>query len=177
MFVCSCGKVSLPSPTVCPWTHRDSLPVSARIKGVPHHTWPCALFLKCSNYSFIKILKVIFIVSNCILSIFVVFFFKTKGQDIFQRSILGHILPEAMVCYLENYEPEKFSEIFLGEFDTPEAIWSSEMRWIILTYVYASNVCCWSPGLISIARSILIVSVCSRSTDRFWQDLKLLLFS
>ena len=50
------------------------------------------------------------------------------GQDIFQRSILGHILPEAMVCYLENYEPEKFSEIFLGEFDTPEAIWSSEMR-------------------------------------------------
>lgn len=59
-----------------------------------------------------------------------VFYFvlKTKGQDVFQRSILGHILPEAMVCYLENYEPEKFSEIFLGEFDTPEAIWSSEMR-------------------------------------------------
>lgn len=56
------------------------------------------------------------------------FVLKTKGQDIFQRSILGHILPEAMVCYLENYEPEKFSEIFLGEFDTPEAIWSSEMR-------------------------------------------------
>ena len=45
-----------------------------------------------------------------------------------QRSVLGHILPEAMVCYLENYEPEKFAEIFLGEFDTPEAIWSSEMR-------------------------------------------------
>lgn len=60
--------------------------------------------------------------------IFVVVVLKTKGQDIFQRSILGHILPEAMVCYLENYESEKFSEIFLGEFDTPEAIWSSEMR-------------------------------------------------
>lgn len=51
------------------------LPMSAVIKGVPHHTWPCALFLKCSNYSFIKILKVIFIVSNYILSIFVVFVF------------------------------------------------------------------------------------------------------
>ena len=60
--------------------------------------------------------------------IFFVVVLKTKGQDIFQRSILGHILPEAMVCYLENYESEKFSEIFLGEFDTPEAIWSSEMR-------------------------------------------------
>lgn len=46
-----------------------------------------------------------------------------------QRSVLGHMLPEAMICYLENYEPEKFAEIFLGEFDTPEAIWSSEMRY------------------------------------------------
>lgn len=37
-----------------------------------------------------------------------------------QQSILGQILPEAMVCYLENYGAEKFAEIFLGEFDTPE---------------------------------------------------------
>lgn len=39
-----------------------------------------------------------------------------------------------MVCYLENYSPEKFAEIFLGEFDTPEAIWNAEMRselWIL----------------------------------------------
>lgn len=42
--------------------------------------------------------------------------------------MLGNILPEAMVCYLENYSPEKFAEIFLGEFDTPEAIWNAEMR-------------------------------------------------
>lgn len=75
--------------------------------------------------SFIRKLKDNFSVSDYV---FLVFFLKTKGQDIFQRSILGHILPEAMVCYLENYEPEKFAEIFLGEFDTPEAIWSSEMR-------------------------------------------------
>ncbi|XP_016430082.1 dnaJ homolog subfamily C member 13-like [Sinocyclocheilus rhinocerous] len=53
---------------------------------------------------------------------------EAKGQDIVQRSVLGSMLPEAMVCYLENYEAERFSEIFLGEFDTPEAIWSSEMR-------------------------------------------------
>ena len=55
------------------------------------------------------------------------FFFQNKSSDIMQKSVIGHILPEAMVCYLENYEPEKFAEIFLGEFDTPEAIWSSEM--------------------------------------------------
>ena len=44
------------------------------------------------------------------------------------RSILGHIIPEAMVCYLENYSSDKFAQIFLGEFDTPEAIWNAEMR-------------------------------------------------
>ena len=53
---------------------------------------------------------------------------EATTSDIMQRSVLGHILPEAMVCYLENYEPEKFAQIFLGEFDTPEAIWNNEMR-------------------------------------------------
>lgn len=49
-------------------------------------------------------------------------------SDIVQRSILGHIFPEAMICYLENHGYEKFAQIYLGEFDTPEAIWSHEMR-------------------------------------------------
>ncbi|KPP77846.1 dnaJ-like subfamily C member 13-like, partial [Scleropages formosus] len=40
---------------------------------------------------------------------------EAKGQDVVQRSVLGPVLPEAMVCYLENYEAERFSEIFLGE--------------------------------------------------------------
>lgn len=61
---------------------------------------------------------------------------QAKGQDIVQRSVLGPVLPEAMVCYLENYEPERFSEIFLGEFDTPEAIWSSEMRLKKVSFFY-----------------------------------------
>lgn len=56
------------------------------------------------------------------------FFHQKNSSDIMQCSVLGHILPEAMVCYLENYESEKFAEIFLGEFDTPEAIWNTEMR-------------------------------------------------
>ena len=33
-----------------------------------------------------------------------------------------------MIYFLENHGPIKFSEIFLGEFDTPEAIWMTEMR-------------------------------------------------
>ena len=48
-----------------------------------------------------------------------------------QRSILGQLLPEAMVCFLENHGPVKFSETFLGEFDNPEAIWNSEMRCVV----------------------------------------------
>lgn len=51
-----------------------------------------------------------------------------EGSTLTQRSILGQILPEAMVCYLENHGAAKFAEIFLGEFDTPEAIWNAEMR-------------------------------------------------
>nr|XP_040126489.1 dnaJ homolog subfamily C member 13 [Ictidomys tridecemlineatus] len=78
---------------------------------------------------------------------------ETKGQDIFQRSILGHILPEAMVCYLENYEPEKFSETFLGEFDTPEAIWSSEMRRLMIEKI-AAHLADFTPRLQSNTRAL-----------------------
>lgn len=55
------------------------------------------------------------------------------GGDIMYQSILGQILPEAMVCYLENYGAEKFAEIFLGEFDTPEvSLESFELTNVIL---------------------------------------------
>lgn len=39
----------------------------------------------------------------------------TTKKDIFYRSILGHILPEAMICYLENHGAEKFAQMFLGK--------------------------------------------------------------
>lgn len=54
--------------------------------------------------------------------------FQTATSDIMQRSILGQLLPEAMVYYLENHGAEKFAQIYLGEYDTPEAIWNSDMR-------------------------------------------------
>ncbi|XP_062841489.1 dnaJ homolog subfamily C member 13-like isoform X2 [Trichomycterus rosablanca] len=78
---------------------------------------------------------------------------EAKGQDIVQRSVLGPALPEAMVCYLENYEAERFSEIFLGEFDTPEAIWSSEMRRMMIEKI-AAHLADFSPRLQSNTRAL-----------------------
>ena len=49
-----------------------------------------------------------------------------------QRSVLGQLLPEAMVAYLNNHGPDKFATTFLGEYDTPEAIWSGEMRSLMI---------------------------------------------
>ncbi|XP_045537410.1 dnaJ homolog subfamily C member 13 [Papilio machaon] len=60
-----------------------------------------------------------------------------SSSDIMQRSILGQLLPEAMVCYLENHGAEKFAQTFLGEWDTPEAIWNSEMRRMLIMKVSA----------------------------------------
>uniref|UniRef100_A0A183AFC2 GYF_2 domain-containing protein n=1 Tax=Echinostoma caproni TaxID=27848 RepID=A0A183AFC2_9TREM len=51
-----------------------------------------------------------------------------SSTDLTSRSILGNMLPDAMIAYLENHPPEKFAEIFLGNFDSPEAIWNAEMR-------------------------------------------------
>lgn len=62
---------------------------------------------------------------------------ETSQSGIMHRSILGQLLPEAMVCFLENYTAEKFAEIFLGEFDTPEVIWSSEMRRLLIEKISA----------------------------------------
>lgn len=45
-----------------------------------------------------------------------------------RRSILGNLLPESLLCVLENYGPEKFAETFLGDFDNPEVIWKYSMR-------------------------------------------------
>ncbi|XP_077081132.1 dnaJ homolog subfamily C member 13 isoform X1 [Siphateles boraxobius] len=78
---------------------------------------------------------------------------EAKGVELVQRSVLGPLLPEAMVCYLENYEPERFSEIFLGEFDTPEAIWSSEMRRLMIEKI-AAHLADFSPRLQSNTRAL-----------------------
>jgi len=44
------------------------------------------------------------------------------------RSVLGHMLPEGVLFMLVNYGYDRFTEVFVGNFDTPEVIWSFEMR-------------------------------------------------
>ena len=44
------------------------------------------------------------------------------------RSILGNMLPEGVLFVLVNYGIERFTDIFIGNFDTPEVIWNLEMR-------------------------------------------------
>ncbi|KNC81866.1 hypothetical protein SARC_05839 [Sphaeroforma arctica JP610] len=50
------------------------------------------------------------------------------GNPIVENSILAPLLPAAMILYLDKYGPVKFSEIFLGDNDTPEVIWNRSMR-------------------------------------------------
>lgn len=69
-----------------------------------------------------------------------------------QRSILGPLLPEAMVCFLENHGPAKFAEIFLGDFDTPEAIWNADMRRFMMGKI-ASHIGDFTPRLKSNTRA------------------------
>lgn len=58
-----------------------------------------------------------------------------------------------MICYLEHYEPEKFAEIFLGEFDTPEVIWNGEMRRLMIEKI-ASHLADFSPRVQSNVKAL-----------------------
>ncbi len=69
------------------------------------------------------------------------------------NSILGQMLPDAMVAYLTNHGPEKFAEIFLGEFDTPEAIWNNEMRKFMIQKI-AYHLADYTPRLKSNVRAL-----------------------
>jgi DnaJ family protein C protein 13 len=57
------------------------------------------------------------------------------------------------VCYLENHGYEKFAQIYLGEFDTPEAIWNSEMRRHMIEKL-AGHLAEFSPRLRSNTRAL-----------------------
>jgi DnaJ family protein C protein 13 len=74
-------------------------------------------------------------------------------SEILKYSILSPILPEAMICYLENHGHEKFAQIFLGEFDTPEVIWNNEMRRHMIEKI-AGHLADFSPRLQSNTRAL-----------------------
>ena len=71
----------------------------------------------------------------------------------FRQSLLTQMLPEAMVAYLENHGPDKFAKIFLGEYDTPEAIWNTEMRTFMIQKI-AYHLADFSPRLKSNVRAL-----------------------
>ena len=68
-------------------------------------------------------------------------------------SILSPMLPRAMVCFLTNHGIEKFAEVFLGEFDNPEAIWGNEMRHFLVQSISA-HLMEFTPKLSSNTRAI-----------------------
>jgi len=45
-----------------------------------------------------------------------------------ERSVLGHLLPEGLLFILVNYGFDRFAEVFVSNADTPEVIWTFEMR-------------------------------------------------
>ena len=69
------------------------------------------------------------------------------------RLVLGQLLPEAMVAYLDNHGPEKFGTIFLWEYGTPEAIWCSEMRQLMIQKI-AYHLADFTPRLQSNSRAV-----------------------
>jgi hypothetical protein len=51
-----------------------------------------------------------------------------KELPIHSKSVLGSILPSAMISVLHNYGPERFASIMIGDYDTPEVIWNQQQR-------------------------------------------------
>lgn len=67
-------------------------------------------------------------------------------NEIIATSIMSPMLPPAMVCVLNNYGAGKFAEIFLGEFETPEAIWGKDMRRFLIEKI-AAHISDFTPRL------------------------------
>ena len=83
--------------------------------------------------------------------------YQSEASDV--RSILGPMLPKAMVCYLDNYGPDKFASTFLGEFDTPEAIWGAEMRRLLIEKI-ALHLADFTPRLLVNNRALYTFQYC-----------------
>jgi len=58
-----------------------------------------------------------------------------------------------MVAYLDNHGPDKFATIFLGEYDTPEAIWCTDMRQLMIQKI-AYHLADFTPRLQSNNRAV-----------------------
>lgn len=53
---------------------------------------------------------------------------STAGLSLAQRSILGPLLPESLLYVLETHGPAAFAATLVADSDTPELVWTHEMR-------------------------------------------------
>ncbi|CUF24956.1 endosomal trafficking protein, RME-8, putative [Bodo saltans] len=73
-------------------------------------------------------------------------------NEIIRTSVLSPLLPPALVCFLHNHGPERFADIFLGEYETPEAIWGKDMRRYLVEKI-AAHVSDFTPRLLGNCRA------------------------
>ena len=59
----------------------------------------------------------------------------TAESTLGKRSILGPLLPESLICVLENRGAAAFADTLLSNVDTPEVIWKYSMRGHLLDMV------------------------------------------
>ena len=58
-----------------------------------------------------------------------------RGMSIPQKSILGSLLPAALVNVLHRHGAYTFSNVFTGTYDNPEIMWSPDLRRIVVDMV------------------------------------------
>ena len=56
------------------------------------------------------------------------FIARDSFTPIASRSALADLLPPALITILHSYGPQRFAAVFTGHVDSPEAIWSPELR-------------------------------------------------
>ncbi|KEG15603.1 endosomal trafficking protein RME-8 [Trypanosoma grayi] len=74
-------------------------------------------------------------------------------NEIIRLSILSPMLPPALVCFLTHHGPERFADVFLGEYETPEAIWGKAMRRYLVEKI-ASHIADFTPRLLGNNRAV-----------------------
>jgi DnaJ family protein C protein 13 len=80
-------------------------------------------------------------------------FHFNHDNEVIRSSVLSPMLPPAMVCFLNNHGPEKFAGVFLGEYETPEAIWGKDMRRVLIGKI-AAHIADFTPRLLGNIRVV-----------------------
>lgn len=65
---------------------------------------------------------------------------STAGLSLAQRSFLGPLLPESLLYVLETHGPAAFATTLVADSDTPELVWTHEMRGQLVAQVFSWSV-------------------------------------